>query len=316
MMGRQLLLWFLIVLLNTNFFVTVNANPLNNKKQLLRLAKESLKKGKARSLYSKESVLSPLIYDREPTCDQLRAMWRLSRRQSRATILTNELPKYQDPFFANSGLRNEYRRASASPIYGRMITHSNLWTDNPLNRPNFVKMIHDKLRYSKPRINSNLYQTTLRNDGGGFGTLIGSVDESQENLYENSNGRFDQLRKAMYEEKMKELESTRGRGYHPIMEGNTKAFGRVLVSPEQRFRTTKTIRSGAQSEDILEKRILDALRKGMRSNGSRNEGDIFLLNDEDVPEVWKVSRTILAWLYHCHYPRFLKLTSRVLRGQI
>lgn len=37
----------------------------------------------------------------EPSCDELRAMWRFSKRQSRATEITNEIPTYRDPFAYN-----------------------------------------------------------------------------------------------------------------------------------------------------------------------------------------------------------------------
>ncbi|KAL1492598.1 hypothetical protein ABEB36_010837 [Hypothenemus hampei] len=37
----------------------------------------------------------------EPTCEELKAMWRFSKRQSRAAELTNELPMYPDPFAEN-----------------------------------------------------------------------------------------------------------------------------------------------------------------------------------------------------------------------
>lgn len=37
----------------------------------------------------------------EPTCEELRAMWRYSKRQSRAAEKSNELPMYRDPFSYN-----------------------------------------------------------------------------------------------------------------------------------------------------------------------------------------------------------------------
>lgn len=37
----------------------------------------------------------------EPSCEQLRAMWRYSKRQSRAVEITNEIPTYRDPFAYN-----------------------------------------------------------------------------------------------------------------------------------------------------------------------------------------------------------------------
>ncbi|XP_046747518.1 uncharacterized protein LOC124411972 [Diprion similis] len=37
----------------------------------------------------------------EPSCEELRAMWRYSKRQSRAAEITNEIPTYRDPFSYN-----------------------------------------------------------------------------------------------------------------------------------------------------------------------------------------------------------------------
>lgn len=37
----------------------------------------------------------------EPSCEELRAMWQFSRRQSRASEITNEIPTYHDPFRMN-----------------------------------------------------------------------------------------------------------------------------------------------------------------------------------------------------------------------
>ncbi len=37
----------------------------------------------------------------EPSCEELRAMWQFSKRQSRASEITNEIPTYHDPFRMN-----------------------------------------------------------------------------------------------------------------------------------------------------------------------------------------------------------------------
>lgn len=37
----------------------------------------------------------------EPSCEELKAMWRFSKRQSRAAEITNEIPRYTDPFRYN-----------------------------------------------------------------------------------------------------------------------------------------------------------------------------------------------------------------------
>ncbi|KAJ8923689.1 hypothetical protein NQ315_010270 [Exocentrus adspersus] len=67
----------------------------------------------------------------EPTCEQLKAMWRLSKRQSRNAEITNEIPMFKDPFADNvwepyyatsrsvGGMRiGRYRN---KPIYGRIV---------------------------------------------------------------------------------------------------------------------------------------------------------------------------------------------------
>ncbi|KAJ1526143.1 hypothetical protein ONE63_009304 [Megalurothrips usitatus] len=45
-----------------------------------------------------ELVPMDRLGDREPSCETLRAMWRYSKRQSRAAQVTNEIPTYRDPF--------------------------------------------------------------------------------------------------------------------------------------------------------------------------------------------------------------------------
>lgn len=41
------------------------------------------------------------LSSQEPSCEELRAMWRFSKRQSRASEITNEIPTYHDPFTYN-----------------------------------------------------------------------------------------------------------------------------------------------------------------------------------------------------------------------
>ncbi|XP_017769289.1 PREDICTED: uncharacterized protein LOC108557326 isoform X2 [Nicrophorus vespilloides] len=81
---------------------------------------------------SGEVVSGKDAVNNEPTCEELKAMWRFSKRQSRAAEITNEIPTYRDPFAYNvwepyyarsrsmGGLRvgNRYR---GRPVYGRVI---------------------------------------------------------------------------------------------------------------------------------------------------------------------------------------------------
>jgi hypothetical protein len=50
---------------------------------------------------SGEIMKSTSLNLNEPSCEELRAMWQFSRRQSRASEITNEIPTYHDPFSMN-----------------------------------------------------------------------------------------------------------------------------------------------------------------------------------------------------------------------
>lgn len=50
---------------------------------------------------SGEIMKSTSLNLNEPSCEELRAMWQFSRRQSRASEITNEIPTYHDPFSVN-----------------------------------------------------------------------------------------------------------------------------------------------------------------------------------------------------------------------
>ncbi|XP_064537579.1 tetratricopeptide repeat protein 39B isoform X3 [Drosophila montana] len=70
----------------------------------------------------------------EPSCEQLRAMWIFSKRQSRGAEITNEIPTYRDPFtynvweplYSNSrllgSLRMGARERARSPVFGRVVS--------------------------------------------------------------------------------------------------------------------------------------------------------------------------------------------------
>ncbi|XP_034670464.1 uncharacterized protein LOC117902951 [Drosophila subobscura] len=74
------------------------------------------------------------LSSQEPTCEQLRAMWIFSKRQSRAAEITNEIPTYRDPFtynvwdplYSNSrvlgSIRMGARERARSPVFGRVVS--------------------------------------------------------------------------------------------------------------------------------------------------------------------------------------------------
>ncbi|KAH8342745.1 hypothetical protein KR084_005636, partial [Drosophila pseudotakahashii] len=73
------------------------------------------------------------LNSQEPTCEQLRAMWIFSKRQSRAAEITNEIPTYRDPFTYNvweplllnsrmlGSPRMSARERARSPVFGRVV---------------------------------------------------------------------------------------------------------------------------------------------------------------------------------------------------
>lgn len=78
---------------------------------------------------------------KEPTCEQLRQMWRQSKRHSRAAETTNEIPQYVDPF-ARASLQ-AYARQIGEPtlrprperrpvVYGRIHQSAGEEPDKPV----------------------------------------------------------------------------------------------------------------------------------------------------------------------------------------
>ncbi|KAF0313844.1 hypothetical protein FJT64_015655 [Amphibalanus amphitrite] len=51
---------------------------------------------------------------REPSCEQLRAMWKLSKRQHRNAVRTNAVPRYQEPYL----LGRVHDTLRHNPLYG------------------------------------------------------------------------------------------------------------------------------------------------------------------------------------------------------
>lgn len=84
----------------------------------------------------------------EPTCDQLKAMWRFSKRQARAPEIMNEVSSYRDPLMYNEWpvytampraaprFRYQYP-AMAREAYGRVVTKA---PPNVVRTPDYDEM--------------------------------------------------------------------------------------------------------------------------------------------------------------------------------
>ncbi|CAG9855513.1 unnamed protein product [Phyllotreta striolata] len=85
-----------------------------------------------------ESLASKTTLQAEPTCEELKAMWRFSKRQSRAAEITNEIPMYRDPFRENIWVHPYYATSRSmggqkigryrdQPIFGRIVHNPPNW---------------------------------------------------------------------------------------------------------------------------------------------------------------------------------------------
>ncbi|XP_012156203.1 uncharacterized protein LOC101454621 [Ceratitis capitata] len=177
----------------------------------------------------------------EPTCEQLRAMWIFSKRQSRAAEVTNEIPTYRDPFVYNvwdpfySSTRSfggsvpmlaGYADRSRPPVFGRVVSLEPILSQR-------VSIGHRQRLYGidgsnyggmPPRIYGSEAKTTSSYTGGGGGTSSrrlskyrhvgsnGSVGAGVTGGNQNSvnvQGSFQRLKELIWTERAKELTQQR-----------------------------------------------------------------------------------------------------------
>lgn len=100
--------------------------------------KEQTSSNQPNGIRTNGEILGPKSFPlsaQEPSCEQLRAMWIFSKRQSRAAEMSNEIPTYRDPFEFNvwepiyppgrgiGGPRTSmHYRDSSRPVFGRIIS--------------------------------------------------------------------------------------------------------------------------------------------------------------------------------------------------
>ncbi|KAH8255074.1 hypothetical protein KR038_010510, partial [Drosophila bunnanda] len=184
------------------------------------------------------------LNSQEPTCEQLRAMWIFSKRQSRAAEITNEIPTYRDPFTYNvweplylnsrmlGSLRMGGRERSRSPVFGRVVSREpslpqrmpiyplehpqrerlEFGLTNPPPGTSQTRFYGSEIRpqngistsSSSRRSNKNRYVGGIPNESGGIGT----------NTKDNQNsvaiqGSFQKLKELIWTERAKELTQQR-----------------------------------------------------------------------------------------------------------
>ncbi|KAF5306038.1 hypothetical protein FQR65_LT00753 [Abscondita terminalis] len=149
----------------------------------------------------------------EPSCEELKAMWRFSKRQSRAAEVTNEIPTYTDPFSYNmwepyyvarsrsiGGLRIGGRYRSR-PIYGRVVHKPPVLRVQDVAERNrafeeLARMYGNAPRGSEPRRRV----TAFRLSGGGHMAPVALTPQS---------GSFQHLKELIRTERARELQEQR-----------------------------------------------------------------------------------------------------------
>ncbi|XP_050314449.1 uncharacterized protein LOC126748940 [Anthonomus grandis grandis] len=137
----------------------------------------------------------------EPTCEELKAMWRFSKRQSRAAELTNELPMYPDPFAEN--IWTPFFAASRSiagrrfPIaFGKVAYGPNALRSGKINPEHLMSYLHYEAQLAPRR-----RPGSFRLPGGGH-TVHGFFPPSQV-------GQFNHLKELIKTERARELQQQR-----------------------------------------------------------------------------------------------------------
>ncbi|XP_057324401.1 uncharacterized protein LOC130667041 [Microplitis mediator] len=163
----------------------------------------------------------------EPTCEELRAMWRYSKRQSRAVEVTNDLPMYRDPFSYN--VWETYPVRSQSSIgYREILKYPDERDEQARNRgggrtPVYGKMVHkapaeSRFRNGMPNNRMKAFEEVARMYGtvnrqppdlrrpqynfrvGGGGSSISHVPQA---------GSFQHLKELIRTERARELQDQR-----------------------------------------------------------------------------------------------------------
>ncbi|XP_076261378.1 uncharacterized protein LOC143197098 [Rhynchophorus ferrugineus] len=134
----------------------------------------------------------------EPTCEELKAMWRFSKRQSRAAELTNELPMYPDPFSEN--IWQPFYATSRSiggqrlPVaYGKIAYGP---ARSKINPEHLMPYLHYGTQLTQPRRRPT---TSFRLPGGGH--MIAG--------YPPQTGSFNHLKELIKTERARELQQQR-----------------------------------------------------------------------------------------------------------
>ncbi|XP_039310013.1 uncharacterized protein LOC105204331 isoform X2 [Solenopsis invicta] len=200
----------------------------------------------------------------EPSCDELRAMWRYTKRQSRAAKTTNRYSMYPynpniwprtavfpDRIKLSRGYmrgrhagRPRSRAAGGAPIYGRMVHKApagSRWR-NAMRGPSRMRVVEDLSRHFGT-VNTGPYtpnnrRTSFRVGGG----ISSQVPQS---------GSFEALKNIIQAERARELQEQH---LAEEMETRASAFrgGKDLINEEQQFNRQQSRKQFSSPLPLLE----------------------------------------------------------------
>ncbi|XP_044741464.1 uncharacterized protein LOC123302558 [Chrysoperla carnea] len=230
----------------------------------------------------------------EPSCDQLRAMWRFSKRQSRAAEMTNEIPSYRDPFINNvwqapfdtyarsrslGGMRVGYR--GYRPVYGRVVhkaPRARVISHPERNRAmeEVIRLYGDSTRngFLMGNAPSNRRQTQFRLSGGYVGRNINQTPHS---------GSFQHLKELIRTERARELQQQRLAEEMAARAAVLKASGGDLNS--RRHASSKYAYETNGDEDVMndEGSMRDYMMVGYDSGDTNNNAPVLTFPDPVAP---------------------------------
>ncbi|KAK2589195.1 hypothetical protein KPH14_002006 [Odynerus spinipes] len=199
--------------------------------------------------------------NREPTCKELRVMWRYTKRQSRAIRVMNELPFIPDPYVYKAwknypaqpqpprdyldhySERPQTRAAGSAPVYGRVVHKappgSRLRSEMPNQERSYedVPHLYGKINFHPP---SPRRRVTSFRIGGGASPQISQVPQA---------GSFQHLRDLIRSERARELREQHAADNKSLISAKTTTIKEYSNVDQDRYQNIQPRKHFANSLD-------------------------------------------------------------------
>lgn len=184
---------------------------------------------------------------KEPTCDELRAMWRFSKRQSRAAEGNNEVPIFKDPFAFNvwedpASMRSVGGSKMRRPfVYGRLV-HNVVARPRIADSPERIRAFEEVARLFGttghiPKDLNGRRPTSIR--------LVGGRDRLN---WPGPGGSFQHLKALIQVERARELREQKMAEENAVREGALH-YQRMMFNEREREREKERERERMKERD-------------------------------------------------------------------